>query len=155
MLRCWDSLAKGGLHHACRQGRVANVTDEQTVTDWEAAPVIAYVVWFHTFGAALPQSQIPCAGSFLLPAHSCDFDTKYERNFFSMNQNRMESSRVSDLVDIRTVAVDKSLPKEERIADFVRQIKNPYRFRCGDFVVNASFARNGATLEDCLRGILR
>ena len=40
-----------------------DVTDEQTVTDWEAAPVIAYVVWFHTFGAALPQSQIPCAGS--------------------------------------------------------------------------------------------
>lgn len=37
-----------------------------------------------------------------------------------MNQNRMESS---DLVDIRTVTVDKSLPKEERIADFVRQIK--------------------------------
>ena len=69
-----------------------------------------------------------------------------------MNQNRMESS---DLVDIRTVTVDKSLPKEERIADFVRQIRNPYRFRCGDFVVNAAFARNGATLEDCLRGILR
>ena len=69
-----------------------------------------------------------------------------------MNQNRMESS---DLVDIRTVTVDKSLPKEERIADFVRQIRNPYHFRCGDFVVNASFARNGATLEDCLRGILR
>lgn len=63
MLRCWDSLAKGGLHHASRQGRVANVTDEQTVTEWEAAPVIAYVVWLHTFGAALPQSQIPCAGS--------------------------------------------------------------------------------------------
>ena len=29
-----------------------------------------------------------------------------------MNQNRMESS---DLVDIRTVTVDKSLPKEERL----------------------------------------
>ena len=72
-----------------------------------------------------------------------------------MNQNRMESSRVSDLVDIRTVAVDKSLPKEERIADFVRQIKNPYRFRCGDIVVNACFAGNGITLEECLQGILR
>ena len=69
-----------------------------------------------------------------------------------MNQNRMESS---DMVDIRTVTVDKSLPKEERIADFVRQIKNPYRFRCGDFVVSASCARDGATLEDCLRGMLR
>ena len=72
-----------------------------------------------------------------------------------MNQNMTQSTRFNDLVDIRTVTVDKSLPKEERSADFVRQIKNPYRFRCGDFVVNASFARNGATLENCLRGILR
>ena len=72
-----------------------------------------------------------------------------------MNQNMTQSTRFNDLVDIRTVTVDKSLPKEERIADFVRQIKNPYRFRCGDFAVNASFARNGATLENCLRGILR
>ena len=72
-----------------------------------------------------------------------------------MNQNMTQSTRFNDLVDIRTVTVDKSLPKEERIADFVRQIRNPYRFRCGDFVVNASFARNGATLENCLRGILR
>lgn len=72
-----------------------------------------------------------------------------------MNQNMTQSTRFNDLVDIRTVTVDKSLPKEERIADFVRQIKNPYRFRCGDLVVNASFARNGATLENCLRGILR
>ena len=77
------------------------------------------------------------------------------KELLGMNQNIAPSTQVSDLVDIRTVAVDKSLPKEERIADFVRQIKNPYRFRCGDFVVNASFARNGATLEDCLRGILR
>ena len=37
-----------------------------------------------------------------------------------------------ELVDIREVSVDKNLPKEERIAAFIRQIKNPYRFRCGD-----------------------
>ena len=34
------------------------------------------------------------------------------------------------LVDIRDVSVDKELPKEERIAAFVRQIKNPYRCFC-------------------------
>ncbi len=72
-----------------------------------------------------------------------------------MNQNRMESSQVSDLVDIRTVTVDKSLPKEKRIADFVRQIRNPYLFRCGKFTVHASFATGGPTLEDCIRGIIR
>ena len=60
-----------------------------------------------------------------------------------------------ELVDIRDVSVDKNLPKEERIAAFIRQIKNPYRFRCGDFVVNACFAGNGVTLEECLQGILR
>lgn len=48
-----------------------------------------------------------------------------------------------ELVDIREVAVDKDLPKEERIAAFLHQIKNPYRFRCGDFVVNAAFAQRG------------
>ena len=60
-----------------------------------------------------------------------------------------------ELVDIREVTVDKELPKAERIAAFVRQIKNPYRFRCGDFVGNACFAQGGATIEECLRGILR
>ena len=60
-----------------------------------------------------------------------------------------------DLVDIRDVSVNKDLPKEERIAAFVKQIKNPYRFRCGDFVINASFASGGATIEDCLKGIIR
>ena len=59
------------------------------------------------------------------------------------------------LVDIRDVSVNKDLPREERIAAFVEQIKNPYRFRCGDFVINACFASGGATIEDCLKGILR
>ncbi|MGM9652198.1 MAG: DUF6870 family protein [Eubacteriales bacterium] len=66
-----------------------------------------------------------------------------------------QQRQAEDLVDIRDVSVDKTLPKEERIASFVRQIKNPYRFRCGDFVVNASFTGSGKTLEDCLQGILR
>ena len=44
------------------------------------------------------------------------------------------------LVDIRDVTVDKELPREERITEFVRQIKNPYRFKCGRFTVRASFA---------------
>jgi hypothetical protein len=59
------------------------------------------------------------------------------------------------LVDIRDVTVDKSLPREERIAEFVRQIKNPYCFRCGEFIVHTSFANAGPTLEDCMMGILR
>lgn len=58
------------------------------------------------------------------------------------------------LADIRDVTVDPNLPKEERIAEFLRQIKNPYCFRCGKFTVRAQFAQNGLTLEDCLKQIL-
>ena len=56
---------------------------------------------------------------------------------------------------VREIAVDPSLPKKERIASFVEQIRNPYRFRCGDFIVNVSFPEKGPSIEDCLKGILR
>ena len=59
------------------------------------------------------------------------------------------------LKDIRDVTVDSRLPKEERIAEFVRQIGDPYHFKCGGFTVKASFTSGGATLEECLQGILR
>ena len=92
-----------------------------------------------------------------LPAHSCDFETDFKERRTLMNQltQTCPQSATDELVDIREVAVDKDLPKEERIAAFLHQIKNPYRFRCGDFVVNAAFASNGVTLEECLQGILR
>lgn len=65
-----------------------------------------------------------------------------------------ENINTSDLVDIREVTVDKSLPKRERIAEYVRQIKDPHHFKCGKFTVTARFANNGITLEDCLQSLL-
>jgi hypothetical protein len=56
----------------------------------------------------------------------------------------------NSLVDIRTVSVDKTLPREARIAEFIRQIKNPYKFKCGKFTVTARYSDSGLTLEDCL-----
>lgn len=58
------------------------------------------------------------------------------------------------LVDIREVAVNPNLPREERVAEFLRQIRNPYHFRCGKFTVRAQYASNGMTLEECLKQIL-
>ena len=58
------------------------------------------------------------------------------------------------LVDIRDVIVDKSLSKHERIAEYVRQIKDPYNFKCDKFTVTVKYAENGPTLEDCLQRIM-
>ena len=58
------------------------------------------------------------------------------------------------LVDIRDISVDQALSREERIAEFLRQIKNPHCFKCGKFTVHAQFAENGVSLEDCLKQVL-
>jgi hypothetical protein len=58
---------------------------------------------------------------------------------------------IDDLADIRDVVIDPSLPKEEKLKSYLSQIKNPYLYRCGDTVIRASFADNGAPLADKLK----
>ena len=71
-----------------------------------------------------------------------------------MEQNFRNHMNQAELADIQTVTVDPSLSKEDRIADFLRQIRNPYCFRCGKFTVRVQFSPNGVSLEDCLKQIL-
>ena len=72
-----------------------------------------------------------------------------------MQQVDIRKVNREDLVDIRDVEVDRSLPREERIRDFVEKIKNPYCFKCGDVIVKTSFADSGATLEGQMESYLR
>ena len=59
-----------------------------------------------------------------------------------------------ELVDINDVKVSTDLPKQERIAEFIKQIKNPYCFKCGNFIVKARYTDNGLSMEDCLQSIM-
>ena len=52
------------------------------------------------------------------------------------------------LVDINTIVIDESLSKEERAAEFLRQIKNPYCFRVGNIVVKNVYSDDGVSLEE-------
>ena len=63
----------------------------------------------------------------------------------------------AQLMDIREVAVDKNLQKEERIIDFIRQVHNPYCFRHGKVVVKISFSESAddTTLEEQFESYLR
>ena len=58
----------------------------------------------------------------------------------------------SALVDINDVKVSRNLPQQERVVDFIRQIRNPYLYKCGDMIVKVSFADTDETLEDRLEG---
>ena len=60
-----------------------------------------------------------------------------------------------NLADINEVDVDRKLNKQERIKEFIRQIKNPYRFKCSDIIVESRYSANGLFYEDRLQNIFQ
>ena len=54
------------------------------------------------------------------------------------------------LVDIDLVKINTDLPVEERIRDYIRQIRNPYCYLSHGVVVKIGFKGN-RTLEECLK----
>lgn len=59
------------------------------------------------------------------------------------------------LTDIQDIKINANLPKEERILDFIEQIKNPYLFKCGGLIVQSVFADTEVTLTDRLKQYFR
>ena len=68
---------------------------------------------------------------------------------FSTNEVNIE-----DLVDIRDVKIDTSLPLDERKKSYLEQIKNPHLYRCGDTIVRVSYLSTGRSLADSLKSYL-
>ena len=58
------------------------------------------------------------------------------------------------LVDISTVQIDQSKPREVRMKEFLRQIKNPYLFKVGDVIVEVSFRKNGPALQKAMESLV-
>ena len=57
------------------------------------------------------------------------------------------------LVDLRSVVIDKSLPVPERMRSFVKQAKNPYLFNVDGTTVKVEFS-SGKSFEDTLLSFL-
>jgi len=60
-----------------------------------------------------------------------------------------------ELTDIRDVKINVELPKEERILDYIRQIKNPYLCKCGNLVIQSVFVETDITINDRLKQLFR
>ncbi len=54
------------------------------------------------------------------------------------------------LVDIKNVEIDINMERMERIAEYIKQIKNPYCFVCEGVIVKLNFAQTEETLGDKL-----
>ena len=55
------------------------------------------------------------------------------------------------LKDIKDVVIDTSLPRDERVRNYVEQIGNPYCYLDGGVVVSISYANTEVSLQDRLR----
>ncbi len=60
----------------------------------------------------------------------------------------------STLVQRSSVKINPEKSKQERIMDYIRQIKNPYCYLEGKTVVKISFAETSRTIEDCMHSYL-
>lgn len=76
-------------------------------------------------------------------------------DFKQMRNVDVRTVERESLADISKIHIDTRMPREQRLADFVRQIGNPYCYRCGKVVVKVSFAETNATLEDRLEHYLK
>ena len=60
-----------------------------------------------------------------------------------------------ELVDIRDVKVNTALPQRERALDFLRQIKNPYCYKHGKYIVKVRFSDTEVSLEERIADYIR
>ena len=74
----------------------------------------------------------------------------------SDNPSSASSSHVGyEPLDITNIQIDFSLPREERIRSYLRQIKDPYTFEHKSVVVNIAYCENSGSIEDRLEEYLR
>ena len=61
----------------------------------------------------------------------------------------------NQLVERSCVKINPNATREERLQNFIRQIKNPYCYLDGKTVVKISFSNTDTTMEDCVAHYLR
>ena len=83
-----------------------------------------------------------------------DFDLT-QVDFEALKQVDVRTVDPDTLVDIRTLEIDKALPREQRMAEFVRQVKNPYCFRVGKVAVSVGYSGDGVTFEQRMEHYLQ
>ena len=61
---------------------------------------------------------------------------------------------LKELKDIRKIRIDRNHTKEKRIAQYLRQVGNPYLVCIGNVKVKIRFANNGVSFEDAFEELL-
>ena len=67
---------------------------------------------------------------------------------------KLEDSNPDEVDELTSIKIDRKKSSNERILDFLTQVKNPYIFKVNGKLVRMSFSENGPTADDCLTRVL-
>lgn len=76
-------------------------------------------------------------------------------DFEALRQVDVRTVDPDTLVDIKELDIDKTLPREQRMAEFVRQVKNPYCFKVGKVAVSVGYSGDSVTFEQRMEHYLQ
>ncbi len=72
-------------------------------------------------------------------------------NFKTIN---LDNINEADLVDIKSVKINTELPVEKRKEQFVKQVGNPYIFKCNGIIVKNTYNKTGKTLDELVEKLI-
>lgn len=84
-------------------------------------------------------------------AADCMAESMMPEDLAKMKNIDIREADAGRLADILEIEIDKDLSDAEKKREFIRQIRNPYLYRQGEYVVKLSFADMDATLTDRLK----
>ena len=67
---------------------------------------------------------------------------------------KLDDINPDDVDEISSIKIDRRKLSNERILDFLTQVKNPYLFKINGKLVRMSFSENGPSADDCLTRVL-
>lgn len=62
---------------------------------------------------------------------------------------------INTLTDLRDIVIDTKAPVEKKLASFVKQTRNPYVNRIGDYVVKVCYQKEGSTIDEKMEEYIR
>ena len=79
---------------------------------------------------------------------------KLEEKLERCKNIKLEDINPDDVDKISSIKIDRRKSSNERILDFLTQVKNPYVFKVNGKLIRMTFSENGPTADDCLTRVL-
>ena len=67
---------------------------------------------------------------------------------------KLEDINPDEVDELSSIKIYRRKSSNERILDFLTQVKNPYIFKVNGRLVRMSFSENGPTADECLTRVL-